>query len=408
RLRRLARDRLERRTAAAGRRRSAAARDRREGSRPADRPRRGERGPGLERGSREPAARRLRPRDRPLRGPRVYPRVSRLRPSGLRAVPRASQRGLLGGPLLPLPHAGREGGRARPLRRRGRGARREEGGPRARARLDLEPRHRLERPGAPARFPSFSPPARQVRRPPCGRAAFVHGRSGARPVRRGRAWGQAGRGHRAQGRDRATARGPAGSRAHGARLLRGAPPRRRLLVTAPRREPRPRGIGPRPDRSRGAGERGAAGGRRARGPARRAGADAGRARGPPGLLALPARRGPRLARRRDGALESALGLEATGARSPRFARAGPRFARAGPRFARAGPGLARAGPPMSDVRYDELRRVIRDVRRRWRLKVGLQGAAIVVAAGLLALGVSAYAMDHFRYEPWAVTSFRVL
>src|SRR5262249_21313062 len=125
-----------------------------------------------------------------------------------------------------------------------------------------------------------------------------------------------------------------------------------------------------------------------------------RARGPPGLLALPARRGPRLARRRDGALESALGLEATGARSPRFARAGPRFARAGPRF-------ARAGPPMSDVRYDELRRGIPDVRRRWRRKVGLQGAAIVVAAGLLALGVSAYAMDHFRYEPWAVTSFRV-
>jgi hypothetical protein len=62
---------------------------------------------------------------------------------------------------------------------------------------------------------------------------------------------------------------------------------------------------------------------------------------------------------------------------------------------------------MTDARYDELREVIREVRRRWRLKVALRGAAIVVAAGLLALGVSAYAMDHFRYEPWAVTSFRV-
>jgi hypothetical protein len=57
--------------------------------------------------------------------------------------------------------------------------------------------------------------------------------------------------------------------------------------------------------------------------------------------------------------------------------------------------------------YDELRRVIRGVRRRWRAKVGLRGAAIVTAAGLLAFAGSAYAMDHFRYEPWAVTSFRL-
>jgi hypothetical protein len=57
--------------------------------------------------------------------------------------------------------------------------------------------------------------------------------------------------------------------------------------------------------------------------------------------------------------------------------------------------------------YDELRRVIRGVRRRWRAKVGLRGAAVVLATGLLAFAVSAYAMDHFRYEPWAVTSFRL-
>jgi hypothetical protein len=41
------------------------------------------------------------------------------------------------------------------------------------------------------------------------------------------------------------------------------------------------------------------------------------------------------------------------------------------------------------------------------MKVGLRGAAIVLATGLFALAVSAYAMDHFRYEPWAVTSFRL-
>src|SRR5262249_60432804 len=117
----------------------------------------------------------------------------------------------------------------------------------------------------------------------------------------------------------------------------------------------------------------------------RAGAHRGRARAPRGLLALPASRGPRLALRRDGALESALGLEATGARSPRFARAGPRFARAGPRF-------ARAGPPMSDVRYDELRRVIRDVRPRWRLKGGAQGAPVGVGPGPPAGRASAHAV----------------
>ncbi|HEV7501462.1 MAG TPA: hypothetical protein VGQ33_15715, partial [Vicinamibacteria bacterium] len=57
--------------------------------------------------------------------------------------------------------------------------------------------------------------------------------------------------------------------------------------------------------------------------------------------------------------------------------------------------------------YDALRDVIHAVRRRWRLKVALRGTAIVVGVGLAALGLSAYAMDHFRYEPWAVTAFRL-
>jgi hypothetical protein len=62
---------------------------------------------------------------------------------------------------------------------------------------------------------------------------------------------------------------------------------------------------------------------------------------------------------------------------------------------------------MSKANYDELRRVIQGVRRRWRLKVALRGTALVAAAGLVTFAVSAYAMDHFRYEPWAVTSFRL-
>ena len=62
---------------------------------------------------------------------------------------------------------------------------------------------------------------------------------------------------------------------------------------------------------------------------------------------------------------------------------------------------------MSTTRFDELRRVIRDVRRRWRLKVALRGTAIVVGAGLATFGAAAWAMDHFRYEPWAITGFRL-
>ncbi len=58
--------------------------------------------------------------------------------------------------------------------------------------------------------------------------------------------------------------------------------------------------------------------------------------------------------------------------------------------------------------HTELLRVIRSVRRRWRLKVALRGAAIVLGFGLLALGASAFALDHFRYSPWAIATFRIL
>ena len=58
--------------------------------------------------------------------------------------------------------------------------------------------------------------------------------------------------------------------------------------------------------------------------------------------------------------------------------------------------------------YDQLRSVIRGVRRRWQLKVFVRGAAIVLAASLVTFAVAAYAMDRFRYEDWAVTSFRLL
>jgi hypothetical protein len=57
--------------------------------------------------------------------------------------------------------------------------------------------------------------------------------------------------------------------------------------------------------------------------------------------------------------------------------------------------------------HDELMRVIRSVRRRWRLRVTLRGAAIILAAGLLVFLISAYGMDRLRFSPTAVLAFRV-
>ena len=61
-------------------------------------------------------------------------------------------------------------------------------------------------------------------------------------------------------------------------------------------------------------------------------------------------------------------------------------------------------PIMSN--YGELLRVIRHVRNRWRLRLALRGAAIVLAAGLLALAMSAFGIDQLRYSNWAVWAFR--
>jgi hypothetical protein len=56
----------------------------------------------------------------------------------------------------------------------------------------------------------------------------------------------------------------------------------------------------------------------------------------------------------------------------------------------------------------DLRRIIRGVRRRFRLKLALRGLAITLAFGLLAFAASAWGMDHFRYTATAIMAFRVL
>ncbi len=57
--------------------------------------------------------------------------------------------------------------------------------------------------------------------------------------------------------------------------------------------------------------------------------------------------------------------------------------------------------------HDQLVKMIRSVRRRWRLKMLIRGTAIVVAIGFMSFLISAYAMDQFRFNPTAVIVFRV-
>ena len=57
---------------------------------------------------------------------------------------------------------------------------------------------------------------------------------------------------------------------------------------------------------------------------------------------------------------------------------------------------------------DELIRIIRQVRRRWRLKHALRGAAIVLAAGAAVLLASAWGLERLGFSPGAVIALRVV
>ncbi len=52
--------------------------------------------------------------------------------------------------------------------------------------------------------------------------------------------------------------------------------------------------------------------------------------------------------------------------------------------------------------------VVRAVKRRWRLRVLLTGTAIVLAAGVAVLLLSAYGIDYFRFTPTAILLFRIV
>ena len=56
---------------------------------------------------------------------------------------------------------------------------------------------------------------------------------------------------------------------------------------------------------------------------------------------------------------------------------------------------------------DELIRAIRQVRRRWRMKVALRGLTLVAGAGLVAFLASAFGLEQLRFSPGAIVGFRV-
>lgn len=62
------------------------------------------------------------------------------------------------------------------------------------------------------------------------------------------------------------------------------------------------------------------------------------------------------------------------------------------------------GEPLPEESHAELLRVIRRVRRRWRARRLLAGAAVTLGAALLLLFASAAAMDALRYPAWLVRS----
>lgn len=55
-----------------------------------------------------------------------------------------------------------------------------------------------------------------------------------------------------------------------------------------------------------------------------------------------------------------------------------------------------------------LDRIVRSVRRRWRLRMAIRGIAIVLAAALVTFFGSSLGLEHFRFSPTAITAFRVV
>jgi hypothetical protein len=63
---------------------------------------------------------------------------------------------------------------------------------------------------------------------------------------------------------------------------------------------------------------------------------------------------------------------------------------------------------MSDYAREELLAVVRQVRKRWRLKLAIRGAVRFLVAGLLAILAIAAALEYYRFSPASIFWFRIL
>ena len=67
-----------------------------------------------------------------------------------------------------------------------------------------------------------------------------------------------------------------------------------------------------------------------------------------------------------------------------------------------------SGQSLLPADRDEILRVIRQVRNRWRLRIALRGFAVVIAALLGTLVVSAWGLEVYRFTPAAIITFRIV
>jgi len=64
--------------------------------------------------------------------------------------------------------------------------------------------------------------------------------------------------------------------------------------------------------------------------------------------------------------------------------------------------------PLLTSDRDEILRVIRHVRNRWRLRVALRGVAVLVAASFGTLLISSYGLELFKFSAISIVAFRIL
>jgi molybdenum-dependent DNA-binding transcriptional regulator ModE len=62
----------------------------------------------------------------------------------------------------------------------------------------------------------------------------------------------------------------------------------------------------------------------------------------------------------------------------------------------------------NSLSHDQLLRIVRSVRNRWRLKIILRGLGIALVGALVVFGVSAFGIDKFHFNPTAVLVFRIV